>query len=193
MICWLDRGRWISCSKILIRTRKRPRAPMQNTKTRELITKLVLKQQQRLVSPMVTCTWHMSIEDVPLVEFMYLVFTCMLGESYHRWLGSLFCMCDIFWTLINSFACWFYTGTTGLILFQTVLRRSAPLRWHPVFANVLPKKLATWSWKYMIHDAGMTSNVDLIFSAFTPCSQGFHLQWIMICQTAFLYKSLVGS
>ena len=23
-------------------------------------------------------------KDVPLVEFMYLVFTCMPGESYHR-------------------------------------------------------------------------------------------------------------
>ena len=44
MICWLDRGRGISCSKILIRNRKRPRAPMQNTKMRELITKLVLKR-----------------------------------------------------------------------------------------------------------------------------------------------------
>ena len=30
-------------------------------------------------------------EDVPLVEFMYLVFTHMPGEteSYHRWLRSL--------------------------------------------------------------------------------------------------------
>ena len=24
------------------------------------------------------------LEDVPLVEFMYLVFTCMPGESYYR-------------------------------------------------------------------------------------------------------------
>ena len=127
-------------------------------------------------------------------ETIRLIRTASLGRP-PRLLHSSWtlCFCDIFWTLINSFACWFYTGTTGLILFQTVLRGSAPLRWHPVFANVLPKKLATWSWKYMIHDAGMTSNVDLIFSAFTPCSQGFHLQWIMICQTAFLYKSLVGS
>ena len=30
-----------------------------------------------------------EIEDVPLVEFMYLVFTRMAGESYRRRLGSL--------------------------------------------------------------------------------------------------------
>ena len=29
-----------------------------------------------------------SNEDVPLVEFMYLVFTCMPGESYCRQLRS---------------------------------------------------------------------------------------------------------
>ena len=44
--------------------------------------------------------------DVPLVEFMYLVFTRMPGDSYHRWLRSLLlCLCDIFQALINSLAC----------------------------------------------------------------------------------------
>ena len=28
-------------------------------------------------------------EDVPMVHFMYLVFTCIPGESYHRRLRSL--------------------------------------------------------------------------------------------------------
>ena len=32
-------------------------------------------------------------EDVPVVEFMYLVFICMPGESYRRQLRSLFCIC----------------------------------------------------------------------------------------------------
>ena len=33
-------------------------------------------------------------EDVPVVEFMYLVFTCMPGESYCKRLGSLLsCLC----------------------------------------------------------------------------------------------------
>ena len=37
-----------------------------------------------------------SFEDVPVAEFMYLVFTCMPGESYRRQLRSLLCSCDIF-------------------------------------------------------------------------------------------------
>ena len=46
-------------------------------------------------------------EDVHL-EFMYLVFTCMPGESYCRQLGSLLlCLCDIFRALINSLVCLF--------------------------------------------------------------------------------------
>ena len=42
-------------------------------------------------------------EDVPLVEFMYLVFTGMPGESYRRRLTSLLLrLCDVFRALINS-------------------------------------------------------------------------------------------
>ena len=48
-------------------------------------------------------------EDVPLVEFVYLVFTRMLAESYCRWLTSLLlCLCDVFQSLINSFVYWLY-------------------------------------------------------------------------------------
>ena len=37
------------------------------------------------------------LEDVPLVEFMYLVFTRMPGESYRRGRGSLLLyLCDGF-------------------------------------------------------------------------------------------------
>ena len=61
------------------------------------------------------------MEDVPLVEFMYLVFTCMPGGSCHRWLRSLLlCLCDVFQVLINSLVCWVYMSTLGLILFQIV-------------------------------------------------------------------------
>ena len=43
---------------------------------------------------------------VPLVEFMYLVFTGMPGESYRRRLGSwLLRLCDVFRELINSLVC----------------------------------------------------------------------------------------
>ena len=44
-----------------------------------------------------------SAEDVALVEFLYLVFTRMPGESYRRRLMSLLAyLCDVFRALINS-------------------------------------------------------------------------------------------
>ena len=40
--------------------------------------------------------------DVPLVEFMYLVFTRMPGESYRRRLGFLLlCLCYVFRALLS--------------------------------------------------------------------------------------------
>ena len=49
----------------------------------------------------------LRLEDVPLVEFMYLVFTRMQGESYRRQLRSLLlCLCDVFRALINSLVSW---------------------------------------------------------------------------------------
>ena len=49
-------------------------------------------QQQRPESPLVTplgLRVNTRFEDGPLVEFMYIVFTRMPGESYRRWLKSL--------------------------------------------------------------------------------------------------------
>ena len=44
------------------------------------------------------------LENVPQVEFMYLV---LPGESYRRRLRSLLLyLCDIFWALINSLVFW---------------------------------------------------------------------------------------
>ena len=40
-------------------------------------------------------TSHKQFEDVPLVEFVYLVFTRMSGNSYCRQLRSLLCLEDI--------------------------------------------------------------------------------------------------
>ena len=52
--------------------------------------------------------WLFLFEHVPLVEFTYLIFTRMPGESYHRRLRSLLLyLCYVFWVLINSLACWF--------------------------------------------------------------------------------------
>ena len=67
----------------------------------------------------------LRLEDVPLVEFMYLVFTRMQGESYRRQLRSLLlCFCDVFRALINSLVSWcsnnfLETGGGGLALFGT--------------------------------------------------------------------------
>ena len=47
-----------------------------------------------------------AFEDIPSVEFMYLVFIRVQGESYRRRLGSLLlCLCDVFRALINSLVC----------------------------------------------------------------------------------------
>ena len=44
--------------------------------------------------------WNPAWEAVPLVEFMYLVFTRMPGESYRRWLRSLLLyLCYVFQVL----------------------------------------------------------------------------------------------
>ena len=52
------------------------------------------------------------LEDVPPVEFMYLVFTRMPGESYRRRLRSLLLyLCYVFRALINSLVCWFVLVT----------------------------------------------------------------------------------
>ena len=55
------------------------------------------------------------IEDVPLVEFMYLVFTRMSGEHHRRRLKSLLlCLCDVFQAIINSLVCWFFQILTEI-------------------------------------------------------------------------------
>ena len=56
-----------------------------------------------------THTKKLINEDVPLVEFMYLAFACMPGESYSRQLRSLLLyLCYVFWALMNSLGCWLF-------------------------------------------------------------------------------------
>ena len=58
-------------------------------------------------------------QDIPLVEFMYLIFTRMPSESYRRQLKSLLlCLCDVFRVLINSLVCWFSTSAPDLFCFR---------------------------------------------------------------------------
>ena len=56
-------------------------------------------------------------KDVPLVEFPYLVFSRLPGESYRRRLRSLLlCLCDVLRALINSLV-----SALGLVLFRLLL------------------------------------------------------------------------
>ena len=59
------------------------------------------------VSEMEEIYIYIPLVHVPLVEFMYLVFTRMPGGSYRRRLRSLFCLCDVFRAPVNSLVCLF--------------------------------------------------------------------------------------
>ena len=66
-------------------------------------------------------SWTLSFEDVPLVEFMYLVFTRMPGESYRRQLRSLLLyLFRVFRALINSLVCWFRSLEGRLLVFSVL-------------------------------------------------------------------------
>ena len=55
------------------------------------------------VSPSVPERGASFFEDVPVVEFMYLIFTRVPGESYRgRLRYLLLCLCYVFRALINS-------------------------------------------------------------------------------------------
>ena len=63
--------------------------------------------QTNIAQPKTNPKQNDETEDVPLVEFMYRVFTRMPGESYRRRLRSLLlCLCCMFGALINPFVCW---------------------------------------------------------------------------------------
>ena len=107
---------------------------------RELIStrKTSQAQQHRPQSPLVTLTWHpckckvhkLHQRYILEVEFMYLVFTCMLGESYWRQLKSLLlCLCEIVLALISSLVCWSCTSALGLMLFQIYFCYKRPVFW----------------------------------------------------------------
>ena len=55
---------------------------------------------------------------VPMVEFMYLVFARVPGESCRRRLQFWVVRGDIFGALVNSLVCWFCRSALGLVLFQ---------------------------------------------------------------------------
>ena len=71
------------------------------------------------VTPATNSAFPMFTPPVPLLLFVCLVFTCMPGESYHRWLRSLLCLCDSFWALINSLICWLHKQSNSAISITT--------------------------------------------------------------------------
>ena len=76
----------------------------------------------RLCTLQVDTRYINSTRVCTLVEFMYLVFTRMPGESYRRRLRSLLLrLCDILPALINSLACGFCTSALDLALFETAI------------------------------------------------------------------------
>ena len=111
---WVKLGSlsWWTC----IWNRTRPRALGQNRNTGELMYLL------------------MYCEDIPLVEFMFLAFTCMPGESYCRWLWPLLLyLYDIFQALIKSLVCWFMMDkslkTTSIFHLPVILTVSVITHW----------------------------------------------------------------
>lgn len=69
----------------------------QKTTTRNLIStqKMSCKHNEDL-SHLQQPSWHASkykVQEIHLVEFMYPVFSCMQGESYHSQLRSLLLVC----------------------------------------------------------------------------------------------------
>ena len=58
-----------------------------------------------MLYPVFSFMWS-KFEDVPLVVYIYLVFTRTPGESYRRHLRSLVLyLCYVFRALINSLVC----------------------------------------------------------------------------------------
>ena len=114
---------------------------------------------------------QINIDNVPLVEFMSLVFTSMPGESYRWQLRSLLlCLCNVFWALINSLVCWLKITITIIltsILMQTkhVWRREncktvtcLKLQPEPVGTILILQMPAIQSWLWADHSVNQRFN-----------------------------------
>ena len=79
------------------------------------------------------CAWNVGymplggisfFEAVPLMGFMYLVFTREPSKSYSRQLRFLLYLCYVFRALINSFGCWLETSLVWDFLRQDYHRQT---------------------------------------------------------------------
>ena len=114
-----------------------------NQHTRELISarKTSHKHNNKTLTFVTYGNFHKLrqryIKDVPLVEFVCLVFTRMPSESYRRQLGSLLlCLCKAFFFFFFFF---FYKSANVISLIilslMRTLRRFVSLLWYLVSAN----------------------------------------------------------
>ena len=81
------------------------------------------------VSPSVPERGASFFEDVPVVEFMYLIFTRVPGESYRgRLRYLLLCLCYVFRALINFLVRWFtYSGVSALKTYYSLVFGEIPV------------------------------------------------------------------
>ena len=68
-------------------------------------------------------------KDVPLMESMYLVFTCMPGESSCKQLGSLLFLWDVFSAPVNSLVCCYSKDCQWCSLLLKALFHTGSLAW----------------------------------------------------------------
>ena len=152
----------------------------------------------RWLAPEGQLTRH-PLEDVPLVEFMYLAFTCMPGESYHRWLGSLLRLFDVFQVQINFLVCWFCVSASGphVPLFSTVQTKSRHRSKHFLrqsYSNCFSEKgLSFWEpvpacfyiqYKWNVNICRELTKTEISHC----CAQGFGSQCFSL--SLFLYLNL---
>ena len=108
-----------------------------------------------------------------LCSLYLLVFICMPGESYCRWLGSLLCVYDIFGSLINSLICWFYT-----VFRQEHEAFCQPLGWHFCFSCNITVNTSSfhskWHHKHMENSAFRGSG-----------NEGHFRMWLSLCSDGY--------
>ena len=119
---------------------------------------------------------HCAVENVPQMEFMYLAFSRMPGESQCRRLWSLLlCLCDIFQMLINSLVCWVIEmGPAGWVPDRDTALTLTQRHIDPQILN--SKGLFMIVWMFTMHPRCL----DVIRSVFILYFWGpwHQLQWI---------------
>ena len=134
---------------------------------------------------MVTLTWHACKYKVHKlhrwrlpVEFMYLVFTCMPGESYRRQLRSLLLyLCDVFPALtpmcVDFWSLWLCIEkmTNARLLIGKLCRSLLP--WLPTWVMMLiymllDRRWQTWAWLSQQWSSRLTAAHPQSLTAVSP-------------------------